>query len=626
MCGIVGIVNSNQEPVSSEVLHKMTSQLWHRGPDADGIFLSGPVGLGHRRLSIIDLSQAANQPISTRDGRYTIVYNGEVYNFKEIRNELQSLGHSFSSQSDTEVVLHAFSEWREASFSKFNGMFALAIWDQNQKKVFLARDRYGIKPLYYHQTENRILFTSEIKAFLKHPDYQVDINHEALLEYFTFQNFFTDHTLFKNVKILPAGSYVEIDINSAKFVTPQIYWDYNFYEDETLNNYEDCMQELDYLFVQAVKRQLVSDVEVGSFLSGGMDSGSIMAIAAKNFPQLKTFTCGFDLTSATRAEQSYDERRYAREMAEFFGTKHFERKIASFDMEAIIPKLAYHLEEPRVGQSYPNYYAAELASEHVKVVLSGCGGDEIFAGYPWRYYRAVSNDNFEDYVDKYYQFWQRLIPNSAIKQVFQPVWNQVSHVWTRDIFRNVFAKHQDQLTRPEDYVNHSLYFEAKTFLHGLLVVEDKLSMAHGLELRVPFLDNDLVDFAMRIPVRFKLGNLQNVVKMNENELGQKVIQYYKKNNDGKLILRQLMEHYIPYEVTQRAKQGFSAPDASWFKNESAGIVRGKLYSSNARIYNFFDKRSITTLLDEHLNGDKNRRLFIWSLLNFEQWLETYLGL
>ena len=282
-----------------------------------------------------------------------------------------------------------------------------------------------------------------------------------------------------------------------------------------------------------------------------------------------------------------------------------------------------HLEEPRVGQSYPNYYAAKLASKFGKVVLSGTGGDELFGGYPWRYYRAVVNDDFEHYIDKYYVFWQRLLPNSAIKQVFKPVWNEVSDVWTRDIFRDVFLDHASDLTTPEDYVNHSLYFEAKTFLHGLLVVEDKLSMAHGLESRVPFLDNDLVEFAMRVPVNMKLGNLKEVVRLNENEPGNKTQKYFEQTRDGKLILRDTMRRHVTDEVTQRVKQGFSAPDGSWFKGESIDYVRRKLCNPKARIYEFLDFREINKLVEDHLSGRHNRRLLIWSLISFESWCAAF---
>jgi asparagine synthase (glutamine-hydrolysing) len=290
------------------------------------------------------------------------------------------------------------------------------------------------------------------------------------------------------------------------------------------------------------------------------------------------------------------------------------------DMERALPKLAWHLEEPRVGQSYPNYYAAQLAGKFVKVVLSGAGGDELFGGYPWRYYRAASAHDFEQYVDRYYVFWQRLIDNQHLQRLFAPIWADVSHVWTRDIFRDVFRERDLPLERPEDYINHSLYFEAKTFLHGLLVVEDKLSMAHSLETRVPFLDNDLVDFAMRCPVGLKLNNLHEVLRVNENEPGDKQGRYFLKTNDGKQILRQMMRQYVPDDIADGVKQGFSAPDASWFKGDSIEYVRKQLMSRTARIYQYLDPDVTHELVNEHLNGEQNRRLFIWSLLSVEHWL------
>ncbi|MGH9905848.1 MAG: asparagine synthetase B family protein, partial [Pyrinomonadaceae bacterium] len=323
-------------------------------------------------------------------------------------------------------------------------------------------------------------------------------------------------------------------------------------------------------------------------------------------------------------ELGYDERESAEFMSYLFKTEHYEMVLKPGDMERVLPRLTWHLEEPRVGQCYPNFYAAQLASKFVKVVLSGAGGDEFFGGYPWRYYRAVINNDFEHYIDKYYTFWQRLIPNSTIQEVFEPIWSDVKHVWTRDIFRDVFDKHAPELTRPEDYVNHSLYFEAKTFLHGLLVVEDKLSMAHSLETRVPYLDNDLVDFAMKIPLRLKLGNLNQIIELNENEPGLKTEKYFQRTRDGKLLLRDTMKKYIPEAVAGKEKQGFSAPDASWFKGESIEYVRRTLYNGQARIYEFLDRKAIQSLVNDHLDARQNRRLLIWSLLNVEQWLATFM--
>ncbi len=310
-------------------------------------------------------------------------------------------------------------------------------------------------------------------------------------------------------------------------------------------------------------------------------------------------------------------------MSYLFKTEHYEMVLKAGDMERVMPRLAWHIEEPRVGQSYPNMYVAQLASRFVKVALSGTGGDELFAGYPWRYYRAVVNDDFEHYIDKYYAFWQRLISNEDLRAVFAPVWSEVKDVSTRDIFKQVFSNHASTLKRPEDYINHSLYFEAKNFLHGLLVVEDKLSMAHSLETRIPFLDNDLADFAMKIPVNLKLGNLREVVRLNENEPGPKTSRYFQRTRDGKLILRKMMARHIPAEVTERQKQGFSAPDASWFKGESIEYVKRQLLDGRARIYDFLDRESVLGLVNEHFEGKVNRRLLIWSLLSLEKWCEQF---
>lgn len=625
MCGVAGVINFGGDGVSPDVLRKMTDAMAHRGPDGEGVLADGPVGLGHRRLAIIDLTDAAAQPMTSEDGNLAIVHNGEVYNFRQLRRELERLGWRFRSHSDTEVVLHSYAQWGPACLERFNGMFAFAIWDKTKRELFLARDRYGIKPLYYTFQGGNFIFASEQKALLTHPAARKQIDLEALLEYFTFQNFFTDRTLLKGIRMFPAGCWAQLSVDEpAAQIRPNRYWDFHFREPASRSSQQEYVEELDRLFRQAVTRQLVSDVEVGAYLSGGMDSGSVTAVAATHLPYIRTFTCGFDLHSASGLELAYDEREKAEFMSYLFKTEHYEMVLKAGDMERVLPALAWHLEEPRVGQSYPNFYISQLASKFVKVVLSGAGGDELFGGYPWRYYRAAVNDDFEDYIDKYYKYWQRLIPNKDIRRVFAPVWNDVKDVWTRDIFRDVFALHANRLERPQDYINHSLYFEAKTFLHGLLVVEDKLSMAHGLEVRVPFLDNDLVDFAVQVPVSLKLGNLGEAIRVSENEPG-KERKYFQQTHDGKLLLRQVMSRYIPQQVTNGAKQGFSAPDASWFRGESIDYVRRRLYKPDARIYEFLDRQAVLELVDEHLKGRQNRRLLVWSLLNVEAWCRSFLS-
>lgn len=623
MCGIAGLLHLDSSPVSPVILGKMTDVIAHRGPDGEGHWVEGNIGIGHRRLAIIDLSPAGHQPMISANHRYVLSYNGEVYNFRELRSELEAEGYWFHSRTDSEVVLNALAAWGVKAIERFNGMFAFALWDRKEKVLLMARDRYGIKPLYYAQQGKMFAFASEQKAIMSNPEFQRNINKPALLEYFTFQNIFTDNTLINDIQLLPSGHYAQLDLTvSEPRLKTTRYWDFHFSEPTEKADIEEYREELDRLFQQAVNRQLITDVELGSYLSGGMDSGSITALAAMSYPYLKSFTCGFDLSSASGIELGYDERRGAEAMSARFKTEHYEMVLKAGDMERSLPTLAYHLEEPRVGQSYPNYYAAKLSSKFVKVVLSGAGGDELFGGYPWRYYRAAVCDDFEHYIDQYYVFWQRLLDNDEVKKVFSPIWHDVSGVRTRDIFRDVFDNHDNFLETPEDYINHSLYFEAKTFLHGLLVVEDKLSMAHSLETRVPFLDNDLVDFAMRCPVGLKLNNLQNVIRINENESGDKQAKYFQRTSDGKQLLRDVMRKYISDDITDAVKQGFSAPDASWFKGDSIEYVRRKLLNGRPRIYDYMDKAAIKELVDDHLTGKHNRRLFIWSLLNVEQWLQT----
>lgn len=625
MCGITGLIHLNGAPVSPVILQKMTDVIAHRGPDGEGHWIEGNVGLGHRRLAILDLSPAGHQPMISTDHRYVLTYNGEIYNHRELRTELEAAGFWFRSQSDSEVVLHALAHWGTDALLRFNGMFALALWDRKAHTLLLARDRYGIKPLYYAEHGNSFAFGSEQKAIVAQPEFERRLDKKALLEYFTFQNIFTDRTLLQDIQLLPAGHYANLDLKNDKPILKQTrYWDYRFREPDHPARREEYVEELDRLFRQAVNRQLISDVELGAYLSGGMDSGSITAIAAQSFPHLKTFTCGFDLSSASGIELAFDERAKAEAMSAKFKTEHYEMVLKAGDMERCLPNLAWHLEEPRVGQSYPNYYAAKLASKFVKVVLSGSGGDELFGGYPWRYYRAAGSQNFAHYIDQYYMYWQRLVDNQQLKQLFAPVQSEVEGVWTRDIFRDVFATHDNVLDRPEDYINHSLYFEAKTFLHGLFVVEDKLSMAHSLESRVPFMDNDLVDFAMQCPVGLKLNNLAEVLRINENEPGDKQGKFFQKTSDGKQILRDMMSLHIPADVTRAEKQGFSSPDASWFKGESIEFVKRTLLNGHARIYDVLDRQAVVPLVEQHLRGEQNRRLLIWSLLNVETWMKDSL--
>jgi len=624
MCAIVGIINFDKNPVDEKILWDMSDSLAHRGPDDRGIYVDGSVGFGHRRLSIIDLSQAGHQPMETGDKNFAITYNGEVYNFKELRSDLEKEGFSFVSQTDTEVVLKSFLKWGINCLKLFNGMFAFCIWDKRNSTLTLARDRYGIKPLYYWQNDRTFLFSSEIKSFLMHPQFKVDVDSKILLEYFTFQNTFTNKTLFKGVKLLPPGHFMQISFRDGIKIRTEQYWDFHFEEDRDVKSESEYSKELDRLFKQAVRRQLVSDVEVGSYLSGGIDSGSIVAIASQYFKELKTFSIGFDLSSASGLELSFDERAKAERISYLYQTEHYEMVLKSGDMMRSLPKLVWALEDLRLGQSYPNFYASKLAGSFVKVCLSGAGGDELFAGYPWRYYRAMKTKDFNGYIDGYYKYWQRLVPNSTLRKLFSPIREQVRDVWTKDIFRAVFSNHNLVPQTPEDYINHSLYFEAKTFLPGLLIVDDKLSMAHGLEERVPFLDNDLVDFALKVPVRLKLRDIDHILRIDEDEL-RKREKYFEKMHDGKIVLRKVLGEYVGKEIADQSKQGFSGPDASWFKGESIDYVKELLLNKKANAYNYLDYETAKNLIYEHIEGRHNRRLFIWSLLCFEWWLKLFMN-
>lgn len=626
MCGITGVINLNGMPVSRTAIRAMTDVIAHRGPDGEGHYADGNVALGHRRLAIIDLSPAGSQPMTTEDGSLVIVYNGEVYNFLELRPQLQAKGYRFHSNTDTEVVLYAYQEWGPECVHRFNGMFAFAIWDAQQGELFLARDRYGIKPLYYYWDGRHFIFGSEIKAILAYGAVQAQVCYEALSEYFMFQNIFTDRTLFEDIRLLPAGCTLTVGRYMGARPQQHRYWDFSsLMPAEFSISADECVEVLYHLFVQAVTRQLVSDVPVGSYLSGGMDSGSITAVATQHIDRLHTFTGGFDLSSASGLELGFDERPTSEIMANLFKTEHYEIVMHAGDMEYVLPKLIWHLEDLRIGQSYPNYYVARLASKFVKVVLSGSGGDELFAGYPWRYYRGLDDGGDGDYYQRYYNYWQRLIPDGDRRDFYNAdTYRQIKDREPFESFRRVF----DTLPSPqtdEDYIQASLYFEAKTFLHGIFVVEDKLSMAHSLETRVPFMDNDLVNFALQIPPRLKLCNLRERVWVDEDEAGK--LRRYRTlpTSDGKIILRQAMSRLIPGDIIGRAKQGFSAPDASWFRGESIDYVQRLLLDPKARIYDYLNPTYVRKRLDEHMSGQVNRRLFIWSLLSFEWWCRIFLG-
>jgi asparagine synthase (glutamine-hydrolysing) len=623
MCGIVGVCNLRGEPVASGLVDRLAALLVHRGPDGEGVYADGPVGLGHRRLAIIDLTPAGSQPMANETGDVVLDYNGEIYNFQQLRVELESLGHRFRSRTDSEVVVHAYEQWGAGCVQRFDGMFAFAIWDRGRRRLFVARDRFGVKPLYWYLRDGVFVFASEIKAILAHPRVSRQVCYPALNEYFTFQNVLTDATLFDGIRLLPAGCTLTLEVREGAEPVIERYWDFPFPAAPVELSEEEATDRLYEIFLGAVTRQLVSDVPVGSYLSGGMDSSSITAIAARGVPRLCTFTGGFDLSSASGLELAFDEREAAEEMANLLKTEHYEVVMHAGDMEWVMPELIWHLEDLRVGQCYPNYYVARLASKFVKVVLSGAGGDELFGGYPWRYYSTAADDR-EDYLRGYYAFWQRLVPDEEKANLFNDdVLRQLGDHSSYDVFRAAFDGWPGGFESRDDYLNASLYFELKTFLHGLLVVEDKLSMAHSLETRVPFLDNELVEFALSLPAALKVPALATALSVDENVAGKRHL-FEAQRNDGKVVLRQAMQRVLPPGASSRTKQGFSAPDASWFRGESIEYLNRLLRDPKARIYEFLEPAYVERVLDDHTSGRVNRRLLIWSLLSFEWWCRSFL--
>jgi asparagine synthase (glutamine-hydrolysing) len=621
MCGIAGIISLKDKPIEVGCIKSMCDVISHRGPDDAGYFVaqSGKqqskgifyfqnftdkefssvspmlpvidsehgqrelsnnkwdIFLGHRRLSIIDPSPAGHQPMSDLSKNIWLIYNGEIYNFRELRKELEEKGYEFCSRTDTEVIVCAYMEWGIDCVNKFNGMFAFALWDNHKKELYLARDRYGIKPLYYTILNDVIVFASEIKAVLAYKDYRREVNIDALNEYFTFQNLFRYETMFKDISLLPPANIAKIDLknNFRRFS----YWDYNFTDrNETL---------------------------------------------CGDIPRLATFTAGFELSKVSGIESSFDERKDAELMANEFKTEHYEQVINAGDLSWAMPRLIYHLEDLRVGMSYPNYYISRLASKFVKVCLSGAGGDELYGGYPWRYYRVFRSMNREDFFQGYYGFWQRLVRDEDKRELFRDgIFKDVDTAEPYDIFQRVFTFNESlKYDSPEDHIANSLYFEIKTFLHGLLIVGDKLSMANSLEERFPFLDNDLVDFAMKIPIKYKLGNLENMKRIDENEVKRNV-KYYKLYDDGKNVLRRAMGAIIPQRIAERKKQGFSAPDESWYRGENFQYVRETLLSQNTKMDKYMNKHYVEKTLKEHSEGI-NHRLLIWSFICFEEWCRQF---
>lgn len=612
MCGIAGIVARRHPNEVVRLVERMNQIQHHRGPDGVGGLLisSRPqefrtaedalaanqqfeeqrytVGLGHRRLSIIDLSEQARQPIPNENRDLWLTYNGEIYNFPTLRKELVKNGHQFRSQTDSEVIVHLYEEKGLELMEHLEGMFAFALWDESKRRLLLVRDPLGIKPLYWASLPcGGIIFASEIKALFQDPMLSKALDPRAFAEHFTFQWTVDDVTFFRDVHLLPQGCALEWTETG-----PRVFRYHNLeYGETTLPR--DYQSQLRRTFQEAVERHLLSDVPIGSYLSGGMDTGSITSVAVRRLPKLHTFTCGFETTDIAGDERAYDERELSWKVARHFDTKHHQMVLGPGQGMPALPRVVWHLDEPRCGISYQNYYTAGMIKNYVKVVLSGVGGDEFYAGYPWRYEPILGSTNPDQ---DYYKLWIRFLDDKEKKWLFSDSLNSdLKDFSTFESFQKVMNR-----CTTSDPLHRALYFDSYTFLNGLLLVEDKLSMAHSLESRVPFLDSRLTKLATSLP---------STVKLSEGE--------------SKVILKQALKDLLPPEILQAPKQGFTPPEASWYRGPSREAVETFLRQPRFLERGLFRREGVERVLREHMSQQRNHRFLIWSLMSVEWMLRFF---
>ncbi|MFA6321116.1 MAG: asparagine synthase (glutamine-hydrolyzing) [Candidatus Omnitrophota bacterium] len=628
MCGICGYTHFDKSRHASEaILNSMMDAIVHRGPDDKGVYVKGSVALGHRRLSIIDL-ETGHQPISNTDGSIVIVYNGEVYNFPELKEDLLIKGYQFKTHSDTEVVLHAYEEYGEECVNYFNGMFAFAIWDLKKDKLFLARDRFGKKPLYYAQFDNQFIFASELKALLKHPSARKEIDLGALSKYLAYEYVPSPYSIFKNIKKLEAGSKVVV---AGGTVTAERYWDLKLGGafDMSLKEAESYLLTL---LRNSVKRRLVSDVPLGVFLSGGIDSSAVVAMMAEimNPKDIKTFSIGFK-------EKSFDESHDARRVANYFGTDHHEEILNPDKMLDIFPDVLKTLDEPFADSSIiPTFLVSKFTRKHVKVALGGDGGDELFLGYPS--FMAHKIDSFLNMIPAPI----RKVPLGILRGVTARSSDYMSldfkakrflrgldfpeevrhQVWTGAFT----AKEQERLFLPGNDLKDSLlrtyeptaklfrgvreldplvramYIYIKTYMtDDILTKVDRASMANSLEVRAPFLDTDLAEFVAAIPPALKL-----------------------KNFNAKWILKDALKDKLPEETLNKKKRGFAVPVAKWLKEDLRPIFDHAFDKNKIEREGIFDYSYIKKITDEFADNKNDTRKEIWALFMFEMWYDNWM--
>jgi len=632
MCGIAGLYNFiSQKPVAPGIIHRICEKLIHRGPDDYGVYINGPIGLGHRRLTIIDLSSNAKQPMSNEDGSIWIVFNGEIYNFQEIRNELIKRGHLFKTKSDTEVIIHAYEEYGEECLNKFIGMFAFALWDNKKKRLFLARDRVGKKPLIYHVGRDFFIFASEIKAILEHERVPREVNFEALDYYFAFGYIPSPFTIFKNIKKLKPGHY--LIIQNGNIIIKQYWNPYKYSPKLQIKNKKNIIAQIKELLKDSIRLRMVSDVPIGAFLSGGMDSSLMVAfIASINKQPIQTFTIGFK-------EDKYNEIPFAKIIANQFKTIHRDFVLKPNIIE-ILPILIEAYSEPFGDSSaIPTYYVSKMASNYVKVALSGDGGDELFAGYnrysslyKLKIYDAIPRSlaniikHFIHQEPENYWLYDNMSLLEKIKYALNVRMlttaerNFYFSCITNHLFRNsLFSKEIRKILNQNNFAM-KLFFEhfneipfsdvlAKVFAldvilylpEDLLVKVDIASMANSLEVRCPLLDHRIVEFALGIPLQMKISL-----------------------KSKKIILKEIACEMLPNPILKRPKKGFSVPLKEWFRTDLKHVISSIIKENASEIKSFFNLKFVKQIISIHQNGIADYSRIIWLLLNFVLWYKYFI--
>ena len=616
MCGIVGIYYfDRQHPVEEAQLRQMASVIKYRGPDDEGYFVAPGVGFGFRRLSIIDLV-TGHQPMEAEAGAYWIVFNGEVYNYLEIKETLSKRGHRFRTTSDTEVILHAYQEYGENCVQHFNGMFGFAIWDAPKQKLFLARDRIGIKPLYYWLDGEKILFASEIKSLLQHPDVYAEATPEGIDMFMTFGYVTGEKTIFRNIRRLMPGH--TLTVKDGK-VDIRRYW-YLDYQIDTSRSQADHEAELESRLKRAIQLRLRSDVPLGVFLSGGLDSSAVVGLLSSMVDApLKTFSIGFE------HGRQYNELNYARLVSRHFGTEHYEYVLAPAEFQASIPDFIWYMDEPVAESAAISlYHISKLAREHVTVVLSGEGADELFAGYTiyiymWllEHYRRVPasvrfllNALLKRMGDKWAKY--AALSKLPLEQRYLGVslyeTNEKDILYT-DGFRSELAGTSPLDTIDTIYtqtcnwspLNRMLALDMQTWLpDDLLIKADRMSMANSLELRVPFLDHTVVEYAATLPPRLKVKLL---VK--------------------KYILKRLLRNVLPKKILRRRKMGFPTPLAVMFRADLSEYVKAILTDNMTQQRGIFDIKRVSQMIDDHEAGRADYHKTLWQMLVLEEWFRVF---